>query len=334
MPPVNPVTAGPKRDFVGYGRHAPRAEWPGGAVCAINMVICYEEGSEYNVIEGDNRNDGWGEYPTEMGPDVRDLGTETHFEYGSRVGMWRLARLFDRLKVPVTISACAVALERNPEVAAWIAERGHDVLGHGLRWSEYWTMPRDEERRQMKEAHAVYARFGLKAEGWNCRSFPSVNTEDLIVEDGSFLYYSDPCNDDLPYFVETGKAGAPLLVVPYSKTLNDSRYLMSPGYAEPGDFVENCKAAIDYVLGEAPEIGGRMLTIALHARWSGQPSRADAVRRILELGLGRSGVVFMHRAEIARWWLANHQRFAGFNRGYGMGQPGGRSRPAILAADP
>ncbi|MEZ5775093.1 MAG: polysaccharide deacetylase family protein [Hyphomicrobiaceae bacterium] len=302
---------GPERDFVGYGRHAPRAVWPRGAHCAVNMVICYEEGSEYSLLEGDGRNEGWGEYATQMGPEVRDLGTETHFEYGSRAGIWRLARIFERLQVPVTLSACARALERNREVAAWIVEKGHDILGHGLRWSEYWTMPREEERRQLHAAIALYRDLtGMRPEGWNCRSIPSVNTRDLIVEEGGFLYYSDPCNDDLPYFVPMGDK--PLLVVPYSKTLNDSRYLVSPGYAEPGDFVACCKAAVDHVLWEAPEIGGRMLTIALHARWSGQPSRADAVRRILDYGLSRDGVIFMHRNAIARHWLDHH---AGFARG-------------------
>jgi hypothetical protein len=242
-------TQGPARDFIGYGRTPPSVTWPAGAKVAINLVLVYEEGSEYSWLE-DGRNDNWGEYNLSASPNLRDLGTETHFEYGSRAGVWRLARLFDRYGIPVTVSACAVALQRNPEVAAWMKDRGHDLLGHGLRWTDYPGMSLEEERRQLQEAIGLYREvLGIHPPGWNCRSFPSVNTRDLIIEAGGFLYYSDPCNDDIPYFVKHD--GGELLVVPYSKTLNDSRYLIAPGYSNPRDFAEDCRAAIDYLIEEA-----------------------------------------------------------------------------------
>ena len=308
-PPDRAPTAGPARDFVGYGRHAPRFRWPGGALVAINLVLVYEEGAEYSLPDGDGRNDNWGEFDLRVSPAVRDLGTETHFEYGSRAGVWRLARLFDRYRVPVTVAACAKALERNPAVAGWIAERDHDILGHGLRWTEVWTLSREEERQQLQAALSLYDRLmGSRPLGWNCRSFPSVNTRELIVEEGGFLYYSDPCNDDVPYFVDAG--GGRLLVVPYSKILNDSRYLVSPGYANPRDFTEDCRAAIDYLVEEAAEVGGKMTTIAVHARWSGQPNRAAGLRDVIEQALARKEVRFMRRIDIARFWLENHATFA------------------------
>lgn len=242
------------RDFVGYGPNPPVITWPDGVRLAINLVLNYEEGAEYSWLE-DGRNDNWGEYNIPNSPPLRDLGTETHFEYGSRAGVWRLARLFDRYDIPVTVSACAVALQKNPAVIEWMNARGHDLLGHGLRWSEYSGMPRDEEEQQLHEAVALYEKLtGKRPLGWNCRSFPSVNTRDLIVREGGFLYYSDPCNDDLPYFLD--HEGTKLLVVPYSKTLNDSRYLIAPGYSNPRDFAEDCRSAIDYMIGEADETGG------------------------------------------------------------------------------
>ncbi|MGF6837763.1 peptidoglycan/xylan/chitin deacetylase (PgdA/CDA1 family) [Paraburkholderia youngii] len=301
-------TQGPARDFIGYGRRPPFVTWPGGAKVAINLVLIYEEGSEYSWVE-DGRNDNWGEYNLSTSPNLRDLGTETHFEYGSRAGVWRLARLFDRYRVPVTVSACAVALQRNPDVAAWMKDRGHDLLGHGLRWTDYPGMDREEERRQLQEAIALYREvLGVHPAGWNCRSFPSVNTRDLIIESGGFLYYSDPCNDDIPYFVKHDDGD--LLVVPYSKTLNDSRYLIAPGYSNPRDFSEDCRSAIDYLIEEADETGGKMLTIAAHARWSGQPNRASGLRDVIgHVGLSNGRAVFMRREDIARHWLANHELF-------------------------
>lgn len=288
-----------QRDFIGYGRHPPRIDWPGGAKLVLNPVVVYEEGSEYSLTEGHGRNEGWGEYNTQVGPDLRDLGTETHFEFGSRVGIWRLARMLEELGLHATVSATAVALDRNREVAAWMTEAGHDLLGHGWRWFEAWDQSREEEREHLLKAVALYREvLGYRPIGWNQRSFPSVNTFDLLVEEGGFLYTSDPCNDEIPYF--TRSSGGRMLVVPYSKTFNDSRFLVSPGYSNPGDFAADAIAGIDYLLAEADRIGGRMMTVAVHARWTGQPNRASGLRRILEHALATPGVAIMRRDDIAR----------------------------------
>ncbi|TIP82390.1 MAG: polysaccharide deacetylase, partial [Mesorhizobium sp.] len=244
-----------------------------------------------------------GEYPLSAPAGIRDLGTETHFEYGSRVGIWRIARLLERHGVHATISSCAEALRRNPEVTAWLRQSRHDLLGHGLRWTEQWTLSRDEERDHLQRAVALFIELlGERPIGWNSRSFPSVNTRDLLIEEGGFLYDSDPCNDDLPYFVPAQNGR--LLIIPYSKTLNDSRYLVSPGYVTPKDFVDNVEAYLDFLIREAREEGGRMMTIAVHARWTGQPNRAAALEGIIETVLCRPEAVFMRRSDIARYWLS------------------------------
>src|SRR2546429_2043066 len=120
-----------ERDLVGYGRTPPRFEWPDDAHVVVNPVLVYEEGSEYSVRWGDDRNDGWGEY-AEAGvePPGLDPGTEAHYEFGSRAGVWRLARIFDAAGVPVTVSAAAVALELNPAGGTWVRGRGHAPPGH------------------------------------------------------------------------------------------------------------------------------------------------------------------------------------------------------------
>jgi len=297
------VTAGPARDLVGYGRVPPKVVWPGDGLVVVNLVIVYEEGSEQGVASGDALNDGWGEYADGVAAPVRDLGTETHYEYGSRAGIWRLARIADGLGVPVTLSATARALELNPAVAEWIVEAGPDLLGHGWRWLPQWEMTREQEAEHLDRAIASYERrLGLRPDsyGWNSRSIPSVHTQQLLAERG-FLYDSDPCNDDLPYWAEV--SGRRLLVVPYSKTLNDSRYLVSPGFSSQRDFVDLCRGALDELLLEAADVGGRMMTVALHARWSGQPARAAGVREFVEYALSRPGVRFMRRLDIARFWI-------------------------------
>lgn len=293
------------RDLVGYGRTPPRVSWPDNARVVVNVVLVYEEGSEYSVLWGDDRNDGWGEY-AEPGvhPPQRDPGTESHYEYGSRAGVWRLARICDEADIPVTVSAAATALELNPAVAEWMRERDHDLLGHGWRWIELWRLSRDEEREHLLRAIESYERvLGQRPLGWNCRSWPSENTRELLVEEGGFLYDSDGSADDLPYFATC--LGRPFLVVPYTKTYNDSRYLVSPGFGSPRDFLDTLTLGLDELVREGAE-RPTMMTVAVHARWSGQAGRAAVLRTFLEHARSLPGVRFMRRADIARWWLDNY----------------------------
>ena len=103
--------------------------------------------------------------------------------------------------MPVTVSAAAVALELNPAVPAWMREHGHDLLGHGWRWIPLWDLPRDEEREHLRRAVETYERvLGERPFGWNCPSWPSESTRELLVEEGGFLYDSDGCADDVPYY--------------------------------------------------------------------------------------------------------------------------------------
>jgi peptidoglycan/xylan/chitin deacetylase (PgdA/CDA1 family) len=292
-----------ERDMVGYGRAPEGLAWPEGARVVVNVVLVYEEGSEYSVRWGDDRNDGWGEYADAgVEPPALDPGTESHYEYGSRAGVWRLARIFDAAQIPVTVSAAAVALELNPGVAEWMREHGHDLLGHGWRWIEPWQLSRDEEREQLHRAIETFERvLGERPLGWNCRSWPSQHTRELLIEEGGFLYDSDGSADDLPYY--TRASGVPFLVLPYSKTYNDSRYLMNPGFASPRDFLDTLTMGIDEL---ARDERPSMMTVAVHARWSGQAARAAAMRAFLEHAASVEGVRFMRRIDIARWWLATY----------------------------
>lgn len=294
-----------ERDLVGYGRLPPRFTWPDDARVVVNMVLVYEEGSEYSVLWGDDRNDGWGEYADPgVQPPQRDKGTESHYEYGSRAGVWRLARIFETTGIPVTVSAAAVALELNPHVAAWMREHDHDLLGHGWRWIEHWTLSREQERAALRQAIETYERvLGARPLGWNCRGWPSENTRDLLIEIGGFLYDSDSSADDLPFYERSGEE--PFLVIPYSKTYNDSRFLMNPGFGSPRDFLDTLTMGLDELLREG-EQRPAMMTVAVHARWSGQAARAAAVRLFLEHARAQPGVRFMRRCDIATWWLEHN----------------------------
>jgi peptidoglycan/xylan/chitin deacetylase (PgdA/CDA1 family) len=301
------------RDLVGYGRTPPSFRWPDDARVVVNLVLVYEEGSEYSVAWGDDRNDGWGEYAAAgVQPPQRDPGTESHYEYGSRAGVWRLARIFDEAGVQVTVSAAAAALELNPAVPAWMRERGHDLLGHGWRWNEPWTVSRDEERVIISRAIETFERvLGSRPVGWNSRSWPSENTRSLLLELGGFSYHSEGYSDDVPYYESID--GTPMLVVPYSKTYNDSRYLMSPGFSSPRDFLDTLTMGLDQLVLEGADRCS-MMTVAVHARWSGQAARAAVMRKFIEHAQTLPGVRFMRRDHIARWWLDTYPPETGSNR--------------------
>jgi len=291
---------GPPRDYVGYGRHVPVVRWPGDARLALNLAINVEEGSERSFHNGDGRNEPSGEFARTVGDGVRDLAVESVFEYGSRAGVQRLLRILDELHVPATFFAAAAALEANPEVARWIGEAGHDVCAHGLRWSEDWTVDRAEEARRIAAAYESITRtVGTPPAGWYNRWMPSVHTRELVAEHGGFEYDSNAYNDDLPYW--TVAAGRPHLVVPYTLTQNDSRYVADG--LSPSDFVDYCVRAID-LLSEEGRTAPRMMSIGVHARWSGQPARASALREVLRHAIDRGDVWLARRVDIAREFRA------------------------------
>lgn len=287
---------GPRRELVGYGEHPPVVRWANEAKVAIQIVINYEEGSEKTFAMGDGVNDGLYELPFAV-DDQRDLAVESMYEYGSRAGIWRLFRVFDAAQVPVTFFAAAVALERNPEVAKKLARRGDEAAGHGFRWSNHYEMTRDEEREAIRLAvESIEKTTGKRPVGWYCREM-SVNTRDLVVEEGGFVYDSDTYNEDIPYWTKVD--GRSHLVVPYSLVVNDARYIVGTGYGSPEQFFETAKATVDRLRNDGDDVG-RMMSIGIHPRISGNPARADALARFIAYAQGFNDVAFMRRIDIAQ----------------------------------
>ena len=291
------------RDFVGYGMHPPAGGWPGGARIAVSVVVNYEEGAEYSVLDGDPAGERSGESPTPAGPGERDLANESFYEYGSRAGVWRILDLLDRYGVKATFYVCALALERNPQVGPEIVRRGHEVMGHGYRWEEYYRMSRDAEREAIGRAvESIRRTTGQRPLGWYTRYGPSVNTRELVVEEGGFEYDCNAYNDDLPYYTAVG--GRPWLVVPYSLEVNDSKFWRGD-LITPGHFFEVAQATFDTLYAEG-ESRPKMMSVGLHCRIIGKPSRISGLARFLEYATGQEGVWFARRLEIARWWKQHH----------------------------
>ena len=291
------------RDFIGYGENPPNIVWPNKAKIAISVVVNYEEGSEYSLLDGDTHHETNNEVPSPVPLNQRDLFNESFFEYGSRVGVWRLLNLFERYGVKTTFYCCAVALERNPEVARAIVERGHEVCGHGYRWQEYHSMDRDSELDSIRRTvESLERTTGVRPVGWFTRYGPSLNTRELVAGEEGFIYDSCSMNDDLPYFVRVNDA--PWLVVPYSFETNDARFWRG-GLVSVNDFFEYLKDTFDCLYEEGQSFP-KMMSVGLHCRITGRPARSRAVQRFLEYASGFPDVWFARRDEIASHWLSNY----------------------------
>lgn len=303
---LDKVIDGPARDFIGYGRRKPRVSWPGGAAVAVNFCIAYEEGAERSLASGDAHGESLGPgYPI---GDRRDLAVESMFEYGSRAGIWRIAELLHDYDVPTTLFAAAVALERNPEVCAWVREKQHDICLHGWRWSEPWLLSREEEKERIRMGVAsVTETCGRRPVGWRSRTGASIHTRDLLVEEGGFLYDSDAYNDDLPYFTKV--ADRDHLVVPYTLTYTEGRLVQPLGFTSPMDFWQVCGLGVDELRREGHAGYPKMMSIGIHPRHTGQAGRMAGLREFIAYCQGLGDVWFCRREDIARHWLDHHQSF-------------------------
>jgi peptidoglycan/xylan/chitin deacetylase (PgdA/CDA1 family) len=218
------------RDLKGYGRSTPDPRWPGGALIAVQFVVNYEEGGENCILHGDAASEAFLSeiVGAEAWPGQRHMNMESIYEYGARVGFWRLHRLFTAVRLPVTVFGVATALARSPEQTAAMRESGWEIASHGLKWIDYRNFTESDERLHMAEALALHRKVvGERPHGWYTGRC-SVHTLNLVMEEGGFLYSSDSYADDLPYWVKGPTS--PHLIVPYTLDANDMRFATAQGF--------------------------------------------------------------------------------------------------------
>jgi putative urate catabolism protein len=269
-------------------------------------VINYEEGGENCILHGDAASEAFlseivGAQPL-LG--VRNMNMESIYEYGSRAGFWRLWRLFGEWRMPVTVYAVAMALQRNPEAAAAMAEADWEIASHGLRWIDYQYVGIEAERRQMAEAIRIHREVtGERPLGWYTGRV-SPNTLRLVVEEGGFLYCADSYADDLPYWASID--GRRQLIVPYTLDANDMRFATSQGFNSGDQFYTYLKDSFDVLYAEGQKGAPKMLSVGLHCRLVGRPGRTAALARFLDHVGQHEKVWVCRRVDIARHWHEHH----------------------------
>ncbi|WP_116297327.1 allantoinase PuuE [Cupriavidus taiwanensis] len=306
------------RDLTGYGVQPPHARWPGGARIAVQFVLNYEEGGENCVLHGDAASEqflseivGAAAYPD------RHMSMEGIYEYGSRAGVWRILREFEKRGLPLTIFGVSMALQRHPELTRAFVELGHEIACHGWRWIHYQNIDEATEREHMRIGMQIIKELtGELPLGWYTGR-DSPNTRRLVVEHGGFLYDSDYYGDDLPFWTEVEVSGGekkPHLVVPYTLDSNDMRFATPQGFNTGEQFFQYLKDAFDVLYDEGDPSGQdspKMLSIGMHCRLLGRPGRFRALQRFLDYVQGHDQVWICRRVDIARHWAQVHPFQAG-----------------------
>lgn len=297
------------RDLKGYGPKPPHAEWPGQARVAVQFVLNFEEGGENSVLHGDA---GSEQFLSEMFnpaafPD-RHLSMEGIYEYGSRVGVWRILREFEQRGLPLTVFGVGMALERCPDVAAAFKDLGHEIACHGWRWISYQNVDEATEREHMALGmQAIERLLGERPRGWYTGR-DSSNTRRLVADYGGFEYDSDYYGDDLPFWMRVRRSDGeqvPQLVVPYTLDCNDMRFALPQGFSHGDPFFAYLRDAFDVHYAEGAE-RPTMMSIGMHCRLLGRPGRFRALQRFLDHVQQHDRVWVARRIDIARHWKQAH----------------------------
>ena len=299
--PQSPLIVTRTRDLLGYAGSPPDPRWPGGARVAVSIVVNFEEGAEFSITDGDCENEAVYEIEQRLAGRP-DPAIDSHFEYGSRAGWWRIMEVLGQHGAPATVSSSGRAVERLPLLAQDAVRRGHEVSAHGWRWEGHAGLDEAEERdRIARTVAAIKEVTGRRPVGWHTRSPGSINTRRLLVEEGGFLYDSDAYNDDLPYFVQVGDKRH--LVLPYAFDTNDMQFFHTNRFSGAADFAAYVIDAFDWLHREGAH-APKMMSIGLHLRMIGRPGRIGALNRILRHMANRGDVWIARRVDIANHWLA------------------------------
>jgi len=294
------------RDMIGYGSKEPKVVWPNNARLALQIVLNYEEGGENNILHGDKHSETFlSEIIGAQAFKDRHINMESMYEYGSRRGFWRLHKLFQEKKIPITIFGVAMALERNPEVCEAIKNGNYEIACHGWRWIDYQNIKKSTEKKDMKLAIKTIKKiFGNRPLGWYTGRC-SPNTRDLVFDDGGFLYDSDSYSDDLPYWEY--KKNKKQLIIPYTLDNNDMRFATNQGFNSGDQFYTYLKDSFD-TLYEEGKTNPKMMSVGLHCRLIGRPGRIRSLKKFLNYALKFNDIWICKRIDIENHCIKNYPR--------------------------
>ena len=292
-------------DWVPITKRKP-LKWPKGK----RLVLIMTMNCEYWDLLKDSKETYYAGGP-QMIPDplpgnVSDFPNFTWREYGQRVGVWRLFKVFEEAGVPLSCHFNAKLMLERPEVAAHVKAMGWEAVAHNYEQGELLTrfmFDAKKERKVILETLKVYEKvMGKKAKGWLSSSLRGTpRTPDIIAEAG-LKFFCDYMNDDQPYLIQTDHG--PIVSIPYSIEINDFTFFHRRAMTS-ADALKMLKENFDELYSEGAETG-KLMNVGIHPHVSGHPHRMRMYRKFLKYAKSHKGVWWASREEVAAWYLKNH----------------------------
>ena len=267
----------------------PDYSWPNGSKLAVYIGLNLEHfafgtGLGAQLVPGSG-----------VGPDVLNYSWR---DYGNRVGVWRLAALFEKLELPVSLLVNTAIYDYCPEVIKRFRDRGDEIVAHGRTNSETQDglSEKDEFQLIAETTERITEEEGRPPEGWlGPWISETMKTPDILQENG-YKYLLDWCHDDQPTWMKT--SGGEILSVPYPQELNDIPSIMvRKNSAE--QFAKIITDNFDEMLEQSRQ-QPLVMGIALHPYIVGQPFRLKHLRNaLLHISRKREDIWFTTAGQIA-----------------------------------
>jgi peptidoglycan/xylan/chitin deacetylase (PgdA/CDA1 family) len=244
--------------------------------------------------------------PDSLPGNVADFPNFTWREYGQRVGVWRLFKLFEQMGVPLSVTINAKTALERPEIVRHAVDRGWELVAHNYEQGELltrYTFDIAKERAVIDATLAAYEQVvGRKARGWLSSSLRGTpNTPDLLAERG-LLFFCDYMNDEQPYLIHT--PSGPIVNVPYTIEVNDFTFFHRRAM-NTWDAARMLKDQFDELMRDSAE-SARLMSVGLHPHVSGHPHRMPCFREFLAHAKQHPEVWWTTREELAAWYLQQH----------------------------
>jgi len=279
-------------------------KWPGDAKVALSVVVNVEEGAEGSILDGDKGMEPVDELGIFVKGPLRNFGNESNYQYGIKAGFPRVSKLLDKYDIKATWTTCALALERAPQIAAYIRDRGHEACSHGWRWQAQHRMDEVQEREYIRKAvTSIKKTTGTRPYGWLSRYLHTENTRRLLAEEG-FTYHMDDFSDDVPFWEEV--AGKPFVIMPYAVDSNDMKFWTDPALT-PDQWLKYATDTFDWLYQEGAAGEPKIMSLGLHLRVIGRPGRIGAFEAFLKHVRARQGVWVATRLEMAQSFAEQHR---------------------------
>jgi allantoinase len=231
-------------------------------------------------------------------PDFRHYTTR---DYGNRVGVYRLLKLFEQFGIKANVPINSELAQRYPILLKHIQAAGHEFWAHGVAMDKlhYGNMSMEEETNLVNESIDVLRQLTRQdVLGWLSPAYSeSFNTPDLVAAAGC-KYIGCWSNDDMPYHMHTTHGN--LIALPLSQEISDRQIIINYHQTED-EFVQQVIDQFNVLYKEAALYGGRILSLTLTPYISGLPYRINSVEKIFEYFKSFNGVVFCTGQELAGW---------------------------------